>query len=158
MSSVPPHFLHSVVALSVVDMLRVFEAKALAAALTEAGYSVSERTVQRWKAGQTRPKPQDIRAIRDLVGASEANERAASPSMTRRLLAGVIALETAAGITPEALAAAQQEATGFEERALDVDRRVAAELTETQRKAAERKAGQVGGQSAVLPGSKRSKR
>ena len=48
--------------------LRVFEAKALAEALTEAGHSVSERTAQRWKAGDTAPKPQDITAIWRLLG------------------------------------------------------------------------------------------
>jgi hypothetical protein len=51
--------------------LSVFEAKALALALTEHGHSVSERTVQRWKSGTTKPKPQDIDAIRRLVGATE---------------------------------------------------------------------------------------
>ena len=51
--------------------LSVFEAKALAHALTEHGHSVSERTVQRWKAGTTKPKPQDIRAIRELLAATE---------------------------------------------------------------------------------------
>lgn len=51
--------------------MSIFEAKALAAALTEAGHSVSERTVQRWKKGDTRPKPQDVAAIRRVVGASE---------------------------------------------------------------------------------------
>lgn len=85
MSSVPPHFVDPVVALPVVDMLRVFEAKALAAALTEAGYSVSERTVQRWKAGQTHPKPQDIRAIRVLVGSLDVTKEAEPPDWATRL-------------------------------------------------------------------------
>ena len=49
------------------NFLRVFEAKALAAALTDAGHSVSERTVQRWKSGTTKPKPQDIRAIHRVI-------------------------------------------------------------------------------------------
>lgn len=52
------------------DFLRVFEGKALAEELTRAGHSVSEKTVQRWKSGVTKPKPQDIRAIRELVGAT----------------------------------------------------------------------------------------
>lgn len=49
------------------NFLRVFEAKALAAALTDAGHSVSERTVQRWKSGATKPKPQDIQAIHRII-------------------------------------------------------------------------------------------
>jgi hypothetical protein len=52
------------------NWLRIFEAKALAEELTQAGHSISERTAQRWKAGETKPKPQDIRAIRELVGAT----------------------------------------------------------------------------------------
>ena len=48
--------------------LTIFEAKALANGLTKFGHSVSERTVQRWKAGITRPKPQDIEAIRRMLG------------------------------------------------------------------------------------------
>lgn len=52
------------------DYLRIFEAKALAEELTKAGHSISERTAQRWKRGVTKPKPQDIHAIRRLVGAT----------------------------------------------------------------------------------------
>jgi hypothetical protein len=51
--------------------LSIFEAKALANALTAHGHSVSERTVQRWKAGATKPKPQDIDAIHRLLGQQE---------------------------------------------------------------------------------------
>lgn len=61
------------------DFLRVFEAKALAAELTAAGHAVSERTVQRWKAGKTQPKPQDIKAIRDLVGATLPDTQKSAP-------------------------------------------------------------------------------
>ena len=53
---------------NVSDFLRIFEGKALAEALTASGHQVSEKTVQRWKNGTTKPKPQDIRAIRALVG------------------------------------------------------------------------------------------
>jgi hypothetical protein len=49
------------------DWLSIFEAKALADALTRSGHSVSERTAQRWKAGETSPKPQDVRAILALL-------------------------------------------------------------------------------------------
>lgn len=63
--------------------MRVFEGKALAAALTEAGHEVSEKTVQRWKAGDTKPKPQDIRAIQSLIGAETQKE--AAPDISGRL-------------------------------------------------------------------------
>lgn len=61
------------------EWLRIFEAKALAEALTKAGHSVSERTAQRWKAGETHPKPQDIRAIRELVGATAPGHTKEAP-------------------------------------------------------------------------------
>ncbi len=51
--------------------LRIFEGKALAHALTKSGHSVSERTTQRWIKGETQPKPQDLAAIRALVGQTE---------------------------------------------------------------------------------------
>lgn len=92
------------------NFLSVFEAKALAAALTEAGHSVSERTVQRWKAGTTKPKPQDIRAIYGVIGL--AYEEAAPPEWVERLLTGVMALEAKIEVSDseldraEALAAA----------------------------------------------------
>jgi hypothetical protein len=69
--------------------LSVFEAKALALALTEHGHSVSERTVQRWKSGTTKPKPQDIRAIRALVGSLDIQKEAAPPDWAERLEAKV---------------------------------------------------------------------
>lgn len=49
---------------------RMFSPSGLAEALTDSGHKVSERTVQRWKAG-AQPRPADLRAIRDLVGHSE---------------------------------------------------------------------------------------
>lgn len=80
------------------DMLKVFEAKALAEALTDAGHSVSERTVQRWKAGKTKPKPQDVRAIRNLVGAQlalDAEKSRPQPSDWNRLMERVDAIVVA---------------------------------------------------------------
>ena len=61
------------------EWLRIFEAKALAEALTDAGHSVSERTAQRWKKGETSPKPQDVRAIRTLVGAIAPDTQKQAP-------------------------------------------------------------------------------
>ena len=51
--------------------VELFEGKALAAALRDSGYDVSDRTVQRWKAGEIAPKPQDVAAIRRVLGVHE---------------------------------------------------------------------------------------
>jgi hypothetical protein len=64
------------------DWLSIFEAKALADALTRSGHSVSERTAQRWKKGETQPKPQDVRAILALLGTTK---EAAPPEWAERL-------------------------------------------------------------------------
>jgi hypothetical protein len=64
------------------DWLSIFEAKALADALTRSGHSVSERTAQRWKKGETQPKPQDVRAILALLGTTKG---AAPPEWAERL-------------------------------------------------------------------------
>jgi hypothetical protein len=68
------------------DWLSIFEAKALADALTRSGHSVSERTAQRWKKGETHPKPQDVRAILALLGTTK---EAAPPEWAERLQATV---------------------------------------------------------------------
>jgi hypothetical protein len=68
------------------DWLSIFEAKALADALTRSGHSVSERTAQRWKKGETQPKPQDVRAILALLG---TKKEAAPPEWAERLQATV---------------------------------------------------------------------
>lgn len=71
-------------------LLRIFEAKALAEELTNAGHYVSERTAQRWKKGETEPKPQDVRAIVRLVlSLAENEEEAAQPEWAGRLEAKV---------------------------------------------------------------------
>lgn len=49
----------------------IFRAEGLAKALTDAGYDVSERTVNRWKAGTHRPSKSQLEAIRKIVGAHE---------------------------------------------------------------------------------------
>ncbi len=51
------------------ELLRLFDAAALARALKDTGHEVSERTVQRWKAGESTPKLQDLAAIRRLLAA-----------------------------------------------------------------------------------------
>jgi hypothetical protein len=54
--------------------------------LTRSGHSVSERTAQRWKKGETQPKPQDVRAILALLGTTK---EAAPPEWAERLLAAM---------------------------------------------------------------------
>lgn len=53
----------------------VFRAEGLAKALTDAGHEVSERTVNRWKAGTHRPTRAQLRAIVELV--ADTKEEAA---------------------------------------------------------------------------------
>ena len=96
------------------------------------------------------------RMIEELRALLPDTEKEAAPSMTRRLLAGVIALEKKAGVSEDELSAAQNAAAAAEE-ALRVDRLAAAELEASRRKASERKQGQGGGQSAGSPGSTRRK-
>lgn len=50
------------------NVLRLFEAKELAEALRRSGHDVSDRTVQRWKASESSPKPQDMNAIWRILG------------------------------------------------------------------------------------------
>ncbi len=92
------------------SFLRIFEAKALASALTDAGHSVSERTVQRWKAGETNPKPQDLHAIRLLIDASfQAHEETAPPEWARRLSVRLRAHSAKLAVSPDDLALAAIE-------------------------------------------------
>jgi hypothetical protein len=81
--------------------LRIFEGKALAKALTDAGYQLSEATAQRWIRGATTPKPQDIRAIRELVGAMlpDTTKEAAPPEWAERLEVYLLALVRKRGVS-----------------------------------------------------------
>ena len=83
------------------NFLRVFEAKALARALTEAGHAVSERTVQRWKAGKTKPKPQDIQAIRRVIRLPDATKE--PPPEWARELADQTARRVIEALAPDDL-------------------------------------------------------
>lgn len=95
--------------------LAIFEAKALAQALTDNGHSVSERTVQRWKKGETAPKPQDIRAIRELLGTMK---EAAPPSLEERLSRIELYVQAIAAATP----GAEDEIADIDRRVLDLER------------------------------------
>jgi hypothetical protein len=98
------------------EFMRVFEAKALAEALTDAGHSTSERTAQRWKKGETRPKPQDVRAIRELVGAMLPDTTKEPPPEWARAVAVETADEVIARlIPPDLLGAAHRLLAGLAE-------------------------------------------
>ena len=94
--------------------------------------------------------PTMIEALRSLL---PETEREAAPSMTRRLLTGVMALEAKAGVTPADLSSAEVAM----EAALEADARLAAELEASRRKSSGQGGGQAGGQSAGSLGSKRQK-
>jgi hypothetical protein len=137
--------------------LRVFEAKALAAALTEAGHSVSERTVQRWKAGVTKPKPQDIRAIRHLLDV-ETQRSAAPPHWAERLIEMVDQVYQTQVELADAASRRVIEALApddLRQAALEADARLAAELEQSRRKSGERAGGPTAAPGGASLGSKR---
>ena len=68
----------------------IFRAEGLAKALTDAGHDVSERTVNRWKAGTSRPSKGQLEAIRRLIGINE--KEAAPPLWAERLQASIEAV------------------------------------------------------------------
>lgn len=64
----------------------MFEGKALATALRNHGHQVSDKTVQRWKAGITHPKSQDMTAVRQLIAELLGhNEKAPEPEWVQGL-------------------------------------------------------------------------
>lgn len=109
----------------------VFSPRGLSAALTAGGHKVSERTVARWKTGVP-PTRDDLKAIQALLF-PEMTEGAA-PSVTRRLLAGVIALENRSNISDSERAAAMAAAEGYEALALEADSRLAERIEQSQHK------------------------
>jgi hypothetical protein len=117
----------------------------------------TRQTLKRWRAVGIPPDRLDdvIAAVHGLLPDIQKD---AAPSLTRRLVAGVMALERRAEITPEELAAAQVAATDLESELLEIDREIVAGVGEHEPPHGGRTRGQAGGQSAVSPGSKRSKR
>lgn len=134
---------------------KVFSPKGLQEALTANNYPVSRSTVDRWKAG-AQPTREDIRAIRDLLFPEDAKE--AAPSVTRRLLAGVMALEKNARISDVELADAIRDAAAWERESLEADARLAERLARSPRKRAARAGDPTGGQVDGSPSSRRRKR
>lgn len=120
----------------------------------------SRDTVAAWRRGRMPRKDHwenfvaAYTAWRD--GLPEIQNEEAAPSLTRRLLAGVIALERRAGVTAEELSAAQGSVVEIE-AALEADARIAAELEASQRRSSGRAGGQAAAQSDGSQGSKRRK-
>lgn len=128
---------------------------------------VRRQTLQDWYSGATVPRLTELAEVAgamsvrrvDLVAAYDGvdapeTQEAAAPSMTRRLLAGVIALERQADISPDELASAQELAAAIE-AGMEADARIAAELEASRRKSSARTSGRGGGRSAGSQGNKR---
>lgn len=131
------------------EVLHWANRRAVAEEVTRRGYRVSGETLNRWVRDEKEFPAIVERIVFDLFTISGQSENAA-PSMTRRLEIGIRALEQKAGVTDEELALA--------EAALEMDRQIAGDLEAPAPRPVGRRAGPTGGQSAVSPGSKRSKR
>lgn len=90
---------------------------------------VSKTAVSQWSRGKD-VTPFRVRQVRDLL--RPETRRSAAPSMTRRLLAGIMALESAAKLTDADLARAMKAAEAFEALALEADARLAEQLAQSQ--------------------------
>lgn len=93
--------------MATLNVVRFFEAKELAEGLRSRGHDVSDRTVQRWKAGESQPKQQDLAAIWQLLEAERwgnplgewgANLQASVDAMKKDLSESVVL-----DLTPEQL-------------------------------------------------------
>ena len=71
----------------------MFRSEGLAKALTDAGHEVSDRTVDRWKAGTSKPSKGHLQAIRELVGADTTKEPPPdwAGAMEERIVSEVVA-------------------------------------------------------------------
>lgn len=120
---------------------------------------VKRAAVANWAAGRhvTPARLEQVRALYGLPVDSQGTKKEAAPSMTRRLLAGVIALEKKAEISPDELASAEESAEMIE-ASLEADARLAAELEASRRRSSERAPGPTGGPTGESLGSKRQKR
>lgn len=129
------------------------------------------QTFNEWFSGEKEPSLHSLALVAkalkvrttDLVAAWEGvtapeTQRSAAPSMTRRLLAGVMALERNAQITEAEIARGLEAAEAFERLAQEVDRHAAELLEQSQRKSSGRAGGLGGGQSGASPGSSRRRR
>lgn len=134
---------------------RVFSPDGLLEALNEAGYRVGKRTINRWKK-EGSATAEDIRAIQQILFPNM--EKEAAPSVTRRLLTGIIALEQRAHISDAELAAAAKKAEVLEARAQAVDARLGRTLVPPPRKRAAPPQPPDDGRADGSPSSKRPSR
>lgn len=122
---------------------------------------VAPITLSRWLNGHSDPSFEKLDALAHALGRplilafGTSNEPA--PSMTRRVLAGVLALEGKAGISQTDVAAALQEAERLEALALEADALLAGAVAPPRRRRGGQPPGQGGGRAAGLLGSTRQK-
>lgn len=119
---------------------------------------VSPVTLSRWLNGHADPSFAKLDALAHALGRPivlSFGTQAEPASLTRRVLAGVIALEGHAGISATDLSAAMQEAERFEALAQEMDAEIADDVAPPPRRGGGRKEDQGGGQSAGSPGSRR---
>jgi hypothetical protein len=146
---------------SEMEIQRLLEER-MAALLEHANYqsvatalNVSRTAVWRWSRGEA-VTPGALARVQSLLRPDlpPFTTKEAASLITRRLLAGVVALETKAEVTPAELATAQDSAELIE-AALEADARLAAELEASRRKSAGRAAGQGASPGGGSPSSKR---
>jgi transcriptional regulator with XRE-family HTH domain len=153
-----------------VVLTAVTSRKAIRSAIAEASMSqeqvaeavnVSPITLSRWLNGHSDPSFEKLDALAHALGRPLVltfGTRETPASLTRRVLAGVIALEGKAGVSQTDLSAALQEAERLEALALEADALLAGAVTPPRRKRGGQSRGRAGGQSAGSPGSKRQRR
>ena len=128
------------------------------------------QTLNEWFSGEKEPSLSSLQQVAKVLGVRRVDllaaydgeiapetQRSTAPSMTRRLLAGVIALEQRANVSPEELSSAQDSAAAIE-AALEADARIAAELEESRRRSDGRVAGQGGAPTGGSQGNRRRRR
>lgn len=118
-----------------------------------AALGVSRQAVQKWARG-INVGPRQVEQVEGLFGLTAQTE--AAPSITRRLLEGVLALEARVGVSAEDRAAAQQQARELEAMAEAMDRAIADDLERRPPRPAGRTTGRAGGRSGASLGSRRS--
>lgn len=128
------------------EVLHWANRRAVAEEVTRRGYRLSGETLNRWVREEKEFPATVERIVFELFGLDTQKE--AAPSLTRRLLVGIRALEQKAGVTAEELALA--------EAALEMDQAIARDLATPEQPRGGRKADRAGGQSGASLGSKRS--
>lgn len=92
----------------------MFRSEGLAKALTDAGHSVSARTVDRWKSGESTPSKGHLEGIRELVGATKsAPAGAGAAEELLRLWTGPKAPPWARAMTRQIISAIERDRQAF---------------------------------------------